>query len=99
MTRWRSLTIPALIGPLIGPPIGGFITTYFHWRWIFWINVPVGVLGLVLATISCPISARRACRRSTAWASCCPGSGSRRLVFGFTVLGRDVLPCLWRAGA
>ena len=35
------LTIPALIGPLIGPPLGGFIATYFHWRYIFWINVPM----------------------------------------------------------
>ena len=36
------LTIPALMGPVVGPPLGGFITTYFHWRWIFWINVPIG---------------------------------------------------------
>jgi EmrB/QacA subfamily drug resistance transporter len=43
------LTVPALVGPLIGPPLGGFITTYFHWRWIFWINVPVGILGILLA--------------------------------------------------
>lgn len=42
------LTIPALLGPVIGPPLGGFITTYFHWRWIFYINVPIGALGLVL---------------------------------------------------
>ena len=42
------LTIPALMGPLLGPPLGGFITTYFNWRWIFWINVPVGLLGLAL---------------------------------------------------
>ena len=42
------LTIPALIGPVIGPPLGGFITTYFHWRWIFYINLPVGALGLFL---------------------------------------------------
>ncbi|HEY8139430.1 MAG TPA: MFS transporter, partial [Methylocystis sp.] len=38
------LTIPALVGPLIGPPLGGFIATYFHWRYIFWINVPIGAL-------------------------------------------------------
>jgi EmrB/QacA subfamily drug resistance transporter len=44
------LTIPALIGPVMGPLLGGFISTYFDWRWIFWINVPVAVLGLVLAT-------------------------------------------------
>jgi EmrB/QacA subfamily drug resistance transporter len=43
------LTVPALIGPVIGPPLGGFITTYFHWRWIFWINVPIGIVGIVLA--------------------------------------------------
>jgi EmrB/QacA subfamily drug resistance transporter len=42
------LTIPALIGPVIGPPLGGFITTYLHWRWIFYVNVPVGMLGLAL---------------------------------------------------
>ena len=42
------LTIPALLGPVIGPPLGGFITTYFNWRWIFYVNVPIGALGLVL---------------------------------------------------
>ena len=42
------LTIPALMGPVIGPALGGAITLYFHWRWIFIINVPIGILGLVL---------------------------------------------------
>lgn len=45
------LTVPAMIGPVMGPPLGGFITTYFQWRWIFWINVPISVLGLILVTI------------------------------------------------
>jgi MFS family permease len=40
------LTIPALIGPVIGPPVGGFIATFFTWRWIFWINLPIAALGL-----------------------------------------------------
>jgi EmrB/QacA subfamily drug resistance transporter len=43
------LTVPALIGPVIGPPLGGFIVTYFSWRWIFLINIPIGVLGLLLS--------------------------------------------------
>ncbi|MEJ8676863.1 DHA2 family efflux MFS transporter permease subunit [Chromobacterium amazonense] len=43
------LTVPALLGPVIGPPLGGFISTYFHWRWIFLINIPIGLLGLALA--------------------------------------------------
>ncbi|MBV9079365.1 MAG: DHA2 family efflux MFS transporter permease subunit [Methylobacteriaceae bacterium] len=44
------LTVPALIGPVLGPPLGGFITTYFDWRWIFLINLPIGVLGILLTT-------------------------------------------------
>src|SRR5918996_82086 len=49
-----SLAIPALVGPIVGPPLGGFITTYFDWRWIFFINIPIGVLGIVLATLYVP---------------------------------------------
>ena len=48
------LTIPALVGPLAGPPLGGFITTYFTWHWIFLINIPVGVIGLWLTGIYLP---------------------------------------------
>ncbi|MBI1218279.1 MAG: DHA2 family efflux MFS transporter permease subunit [Rhodobacteraceae bacterium] len=48
------LTVPALVGPVMGPPLGGFITTYFDWRWIFWINIPIAVLGVALATAFIP---------------------------------------------
>jgi hypothetical protein len=44
------LTMPALLGPVIGPPIGGFIVTYMSWRWIFFLNLPIAVLGLFLVT-------------------------------------------------
>ena len=44
------LSIPALVGPVLGPPLGGFITTYFNWRWIFWINIPVALAGIALIT-------------------------------------------------
>jgi EmrB/QacA subfamily drug resistance transporter len=44
------LIMPALIGPIIGPPIGGFIVTYWNWRWIFYLNLPIGLLGIALVT-------------------------------------------------
>ena len=44
------LQVPAQLGPVLGPPIGGFITTFFSWRWIFLVNVPLGILGIVLVT-------------------------------------------------
>ena len=43
------VTVPALVGPVIGPPLGGFITTYFSWHWIFLINIPIGLLGIFMA--------------------------------------------------
>jgi EmrB/QacA subfamily drug resistance transporter len=44
------MTIPALFGPALGPLLGGFTTTYLHWRLIFLINIPIGLLGIYLAT-------------------------------------------------
>src|SRR6478609_6319 len=42
------ITWPGLVAPVIGPPLGGFITTYSSWRWIFYLNVPLGLIGLLL---------------------------------------------------
>ena len=45
------ITWPGLAAPVIGPPAGGFITTYLSWRWIFFLNVPLGIIGIVLAML------------------------------------------------
>ena len=87
-----TLTRPALIGPLLGPPIGGFITTYFHWRWIFWINVPFGILGMALATLYMPDIREKGVPPLDAVGFFLSGVGLSALVFGATVFGRDVLP-------
>jgi len=43
--------MPALVGPIIGPVLAGFIITVASWRWIFWFNVPIAILGVVLVSI------------------------------------------------
>jgi EmrB/QacA subfamily drug resistance transporter len=43
------MTIPAMIGPTVGPIVGGFLTTYLSWRAFFYLNLPIGIAGVVLA--------------------------------------------------
>src|SRR5471030_1058043 len=48
------VAIPGLIGPMLGPVAGGVIVNYFHWRAIFFLNVPVGIAGLILVYLHLP---------------------------------------------
>jgi EmrB/QacA subfamily drug resistance transporter len=48
------LVMPALAGPILGPPLGGFIVTWLDWRWIFYLNLPIGILGMVGAWLLVP---------------------------------------------
>jgi EmrB/QacA subfamily drug resistance transporter len=48
------VAIPGLIGPMLGPVAGGFIVNYFHWRAIFFVNIPVGIVGLILVYLQLP---------------------------------------------
>ena len=43
------VTVPGLVGPLVGPTVGGWLVQYASWHWIFWINVPIGVVGSLAA--------------------------------------------------
>ena len=86
------LTVPALIGPVVGPPLGGFITTYFHWRWIFWINVPIGLLGLGLALKYIHNTREFDVAPFDFKGFLLSGLGLLSLVFGLTVIGRSLLP-------
>jgi EmrB/QacA subfamily drug resistance transporter len=49
MTAMTYMTLPAITGPVLGPLLGGVITTYLSWRWIFYVNLPVGAVGIALA--------------------------------------------------
>ncbi|RKP58677.1 DHA2 family efflux MFS transporter permease subunit [Pararobbsia silviterrae] len=48
------LTWPALVAPVLGPPLGGWLSEHANWRWIFWLNLPLGVVACGLAWILVP---------------------------------------------
>ena len=86
------LTMPALIGPVVGPPVGGFIVTWFSWRWIFFINIPIGILGIVL--ISLFVEEVREPPRGSfdAIGLVLTGFALSGLMFGLETAGRGVVP-------
>lgn len=90
-------TIPALIGPILGPPLGGFITTYAHWRWIFFINIPIGLAGILLVTRYIGDIREESTPPLDVRGLVLLGLGLSGVVFGLAVIGQSVVP-LWLAG-
>jgi len=86
------LTIPALMGPVLGPPLGGFITTMFDWRWIFWINIPIGLLGFLLATRYIADFREEEVPPLDIKGFFLSGIGLSGIVFGFTTIGQGLFP-------
>lgn len=86
------LTIPALLGPLLGPPVGGFITTYFDWRYVFFMNVPFGIAAFAFATFQMPGIEAGHVPPLDVTGFALSGLGLSSTVFGLTVMGRDLLP-------
>jgi EmrB/QacA subfamily drug resistance transporter len=86
------VTTPALIGPVLGPPVGGFITTYASWHWIFIINVPIGLLGIALATRFIEDLRAEQHERFDIIGMVLAGLGIAGVAFGFSVLGLNYLP-------
>src|SRR5262245_3122576 len=86
------VTLPALVGPLIGPALGGFITTYISWHWIFFINIPIGLAGLVLATIFIEDVRMEKPDPFDARGAQLAGLGIGGLAFGGSLLGLNFLP-------
>jgi len=92
------LTMPALLGPVIGPVIGGAIVTFADWRWIFFINLPVAITGLFLVWKHVPDIREQDTPRVDIPGIVLTGLGLAALIFGFENLGRDALSPLAVAG-
>lgn len=86
------LTIPALLGPVLGPLLGGFISTYFNWRWIFWINVPVAAAGIALITRFIPDIRSDAPEAFDLKGFLLLGPGLSMFLTGATLLGIGLVP-------
>jgi EmrB/QacA subfamily drug resistance transporter len=86
------LTMPALIGPLLGPPVGGFLTTYFSWHWIFLINVPIGIIGIWFATRYLPSVEPLVRRPLDVIGFFLSGIAASGVVFGLSVVSLPALP-------
>ena len=86
------VTVPALVGPVIGPPLGGFITTYFSWHWIFLINIPIGLIGIFMALRYIdPIRSENP-ERFDLDGLVLAGIGLGGIAFGLSVAGLNLLP-------
>ncbi len=81
------LTVPALLGPVLGPPLGGYITTYWDWRWIFWINLPLALLGVVLVSLFIPNIRERDVRGFDTMGFLLMGPGLAAFLTGVTLAG------------
>jgi EmrB/QacA subfamily drug resistance transporter len=86
------LTIPALVGPLVGPPVGGFITTVFSWHWIFLINVPIGLAGIWFGSRVLPEIVPLGARPIDFAGFLLSAFAASGVVFGLSVVSMPALP-------
>jgi MFS family permease len=92
ITVMTWLTMPAMIGPISGPPLGGFLTDHFGWRSVFYINVPIGMLGLILVAWFIPRVPPADPGPADTRGLLLVGLALALLMSGFETIGRGVVP-------
>jgi len=92
------VTMPALLGPVVGPVLGGAIVTFADWPWIFFMNLPIAVAGLFLVRRYVPDVKEQGAPPVDIPGILLTGLGLAALIFGFENLGRDTLHPLAVAG-
>ena len=98
VTAMTYMTLPAVIGPALGPILGGLLTTYATWRWVFYVNIPIGAAGVLLALRFVEDTrADRQARFDVPGFLLC-GAGLGLLQFGFENVGHPLVPPVAVAG-
>ena len=92
------VSLPAMLGPVTGPPLGGFIATYGSWRWIFFINIPIGLIGLILINLFIKDFRETGARPFDMRGFVLTGVGLASLAFGFETIGRGAVPATLTVG-
>jgi EmrB/QacA subfamily drug resistance transporter len=92
VTAMTYMAIPAVVGPVVGPLLGGVLTTYANWRWVFYVNVPIGLVGIVLALRFVEDQPLSAPPRFDMVGFLLCGSGLGLVQFGLEDLGHPMLP-------
>jgi EmrB/QacA subfamily drug resistance transporter len=98
VTAMTYMTLPAIIGPVIGPVLGGFLTTYLSWRWIFWVNLPFGIIGMIMALRYVEDTDRDNTIKFDFPGFIMVGLGCVLLQYGIENVGRPTIPVLAIAG-
>jgi EmrB/QacA subfamily drug resistance transporter len=86
------LSVPAMLGPAVGPLLGGFITTYLHWRLIFFINIPIGIAGIYLTNRYIANSREEHPGRLDWFGFFLSASGGTLLLLGLSLVGGELMP-------
>jgi EmrB/QacA subfamily drug resistance transporter len=92
ITAMTYMTLPAIMGPVIGPLLGGLLTTYASWRWIFYVNVPFGLIGILAALRFVDDFHEEAVQRFDFAGFLMVGCGVALLQFGLESIGRPIIP-------
>ncbi|RYE86199.1 MAG: MFS transporter [Hyphomicrobiales bacterium] len=93
-----GLTVwPALFAPVLGPAIGGFLTTYVSWHWNFWVNLPLGIIGLVLTYLVIPRDGEARQTPFDGLGFMLSGVSLASLLYGFDSLANGTVPA-WLSG-
>ena len=94
----QFVSTPGLIAPVLGPPVGGFITTFSSWRWIFFLNIPLGLIALGLVAAFMVNHKAVAHRAFDTPGFLLSGAGLASLLFGLDQLGRPSIDPAYTVG-